>query len=202
MVCCRGDPWVAHARPFLAIGDLPPDPIKWIGYGNGAVVAHACPLLGILLNRWQNHREGRATPHQTLYRDRTAVQLYRLLDDCQPQARAGNVFGIAGAAERLEQVGQIFWGDADTSVSHSQRQLRLIAAQAEVDGVVFRRIAHGVAQDIFDDLAQQSRVAIQLIIGGLDVADDILVRVCASELVNDSQNQHIKVEADGRHQRK
>src|SRR5690606_21498956 len=60
--------------------------------------------------------EGCADSHLTFTRDRAAVRFDRSLHDRQTQPRSFDRADIARAVERLEQMGQVLFGDTDAII--------------------------------------------------------------------------------------
>lgn len=77
----------------------------------------------------------------------------------QPGPTIGAGAGLVGAVETVEDVRQVFGGDALAAVADGDLGLGADDAQAEVDPACGRRVADGVLDQIDQGLAQTVGVA-------------------------------------------
>src|SRR5579864_4224041 len=81
------------------------------------------------------------------------------LADRQPQAGATNGrIGSVGSIELFKKVGLLLRGQADAVIAHTDHDLGGKRLTADRDRAAFRRIFHGVRQDILNDLCQSERI--------------------------------------------
>ena len=77
-------------------------------------------------------------------------------------------------AKRLQNLGNIFRGDANSGVGDRQVQSAIVTTNG-IDGYspVLRREAHRVGEQIDKDLANLPRVRTQFVFARLDIADSV-----------------------------
>ena len=112
----------------------------------------------------QLHDERGALAFLAFHADGAAVEEDELMHNAQAQARAA-LFAAAGliyAIEAVEDVGQVFLGDAGAVVGHGEAGVPALALEGHPDHAAVLGILDGVFHQIINDLIQLGFVGIDI----------------------------------------
>src|SRR5882672_2689666 len=86
------------------------------------------------------------------------MQFHAAFDDRQSQTRTGNMTDVASSMERVKQPLLVLRRNADTLIADGADGVNSLSGQAKLDGAPRRGIFHRIAEEVAENMAQQSLV--------------------------------------------